>query len=67
MESLEEVRVILLGKTVVETSVPTWRPVLAVAEVKEVTSKILEGTAVDALVQPILSVGLEEGVAASED
>lgn len=56
-----------MGKTVVETSVPTWRPVLAVAEVKEVTSKILEGTAVDALVQPILSVGLEEDVAASED
>lgn len=67
VESLEGTLVLLLGKTLVETLVPTRGPVFAVAEVMAVPPKILEGTMTDALVQPILSAGLQEDLAASPD
>lgn len=67
VESLEEVRVVLLGKTLVETLVPARGRVLAVAEVMAVPPKILEGAVTDALVQPILSAVLQEDLAASPD
>lgn len=67
MESLDQVRVVLLGKTLVETLVPTWGPVLVEAEIKEVPPEILEGTVAEALVQALLSLELEEDLAASPD
>lgn len=67
VESLDQVRVVLLGKTLVETLVPTWGPVLVEAEIKEVPPEILEGTVAEALVQALLSLELEEDLAASPD
>lgn len=46
---------------------PIWGPVLAVAEVEEAPPKILEATLVDALVQPIRPVELEDNLVASPD
>lgn len=63
MESLEEVRMLVLGKTLAEA----WGQVLAVTEVMEVPPKILEGALTDVLVSLILPGELQEDLAASPD
>lgn len=63
VEPLWEVWVVLLGKTLAETVALTWGPDL----VEEVRPKILEGTLAVALAQRIVSLEVEEDLAARLD